>query len=184
MWIGAQGRDGDTSNSWPEAFRRYAEQFAEIKGRLGSDELLFFDSPNIHDGELLALMILDASRPAPIDGPPSPWNCDEEFPVDVTLSMIDAVDEFVWTLRYDEVRSIVADYPSSTPLFLIRGEGFGDWGYDELTDAGDGFLSHEILFSSGSTIHIVFKSLVAKRYSRSEFASEGSTKLFRPAESK
>jgi hypothetical protein len=63
------------------------------------------------------------------------------------------------------LRQVLIDYPSQDPLFYSSGEGFGDWGYDELSDAGDGFLRHEILFATGSVIAFEFKEFSAKRQS-------------------
>jgi hypothetical protein len=38
-----------------------------------------------------------------------------------------------------------------------------DWGYHELSDAGDGFLRHEVLFSSGAIVLVEFRDLSVER---------------------
>jgi hypothetical protein len=42
---------------------------------------------------------------------------------------------------------------------LQRRRGFGDWGYHELSDAGGGFLRHEVLFATGVILLFEFKEL-------------------------
>jgi len=57
-------------------------------------------------------------------------------------------------------------YPSEDPLLFYSGDGFEDWGYHELSDAGDGFLRHEVLFSSGSVVLIEFRDVVVSSLAR------------------
>jgi hypothetical protein len=47
------------------------------------------------------------------------------------------------------------------------------WGYHELTDVGDGFLRHEVLFSSGATLLTEFRELTVTKV-ESERSSIGS----------
>jgi hypothetical protein len=68
-----------------------------------------------------------------------------------------------WTLRYSHVRRVLVDFPSAEPLFHSPGDGFEDWGYHELSDAGDGFLRHEVLFSSGSIVLLEFGDIAVER---------------------
>jgi hypothetical protein len=83
----------------------------------------------------------------------------------VELSVVEWT-KIQWTLRYAGLRRIVVDFPSESPLFYYPGRGFEDWGYHELSDAGDGFLRHEILFSSGSTVLVEFRDLTLERVDR------------------
>jgi hypothetical protein len=46
------------------------------------------------------------------------------------------------------------------------GHDFDDWGYDEFGDAGEGYLRHEILFSSGSIVLVEFRHLSVERVDR------------------
>jgi hypothetical protein len=81
---------------------------------------------------------------------------------------MDANDAFVWRLSYESVRRVLIHYPTEAPLFHGDGDGFGDWGYHELTDAGDGFLRHEVLFASGSVLLVEFKEFAIERTPRPE----------------
>jgi hypothetical protein len=73
---------------------------------------------------------------------------------------LDANDKTVWQVVYSTTRSVLVDFPSSDPLFNRGLGGFDDLGYHELTDAGGGFLRHEVLFSSGAVLAFEFKSVV------------------------
>ena len=64
--------------------------------------------------------------------------------------------KLIWHISYKTVRRVVVDYPTESPLFYRDGNGFGDWGHHELTDAGSGFLRHEILFSRGTVLMFEF----------------------------
>ena len=86
------------------------------------------------------------------------------------MTVLDAYDEYVWRLSYLNLRRVLVDFPSDPPLFYRTGEGFGDWGYDELTDGSDGFLRHEVLFRSGSTLLFEFKGIQISKRPRSELA--------------
>jgi hypothetical protein len=79
-----------------------------------------------------------------------------QLPGSVDLSVLDAWDKLVWRLSYKTVRRILVDYPTEQPLFYREGNGFGDWGYHELTDAGSGFLRHEVLFRTGAVLLFEF----------------------------
>jgi hypothetical protein len=82
--------------------------------------------------------------------------------VSVELSVAEW-SETQWTLHYAHVRRVMVDFLFEAPLSYGPGGGFEDWGYHELTDAGDGFLRHEVLFSSGSTILVEFRDLLVTR---------------------
>ena len=71
-----------------------------------------------------------------------------------------------WTLRYAHLRRLLVDFPSEEPQFFDRGGGFEDWGYHELRDAGDGFLRHAILFSSGAVVLVEFRDVSVERCDR------------------
>jgi len=61
------------------------------------------------------------------------------------------------------VRRLLIQYSADADLFPSGsggGFGFGDWGYHELRDAGDGFLAHEVLFATGSTLLVEFQEVV------------------------
>ena|SRR5271156_1576205 len=94
--------------------------------------------------------------------PAAPWDTVCNYPAKAEITVLDAFDQFVWTISYSGLRRTAIDYPGAEPLFYRVGEGFGDWGYHELTDAGDGFLRHEILFASGSILMFEFKDVAVR----------------------
>jgi hypothetical protein len=119
----------------------------------------FFADADVHDGELMDLQVVDGSRPAPPDQPVRPWVTPTDYPVVVSLTVLEATDRRLWTLTYRGVRRARLDYLNDEGLFPLEGSGFGDWGYHELGDAGTGFLRHEVLFRSGSTLLFEFKDV-------------------------
>jgi hypothetical protein len=67
-------------------------------------------------------------------------------------------------LQYEGVARVDLDCPGKIALFPIgKHAHFGDWGYDELTVAKEGSFRHEVLFASGSTLAIEFKSFSFSR---------------------
>ena len=168
MWLGSQGPSekwGENHRRWELAFQEYRQQLAALRGRLSDEAFSFFDQADIHDGELLNFQIVDGSRPPPSSDPTKPWETSMNHPVRAELTVLDAKGEFVWHLSYSALRRVVVDYPGQETLFYQEGEGFGDLGYHELTDAGNSFLRHDILFASGSTLAVEFKSLAVRKTS-------------------
>jgi hypothetical protein len=153
------GQAGTHTAVWGKALRAYREHLETMRATLPQEVFAFFDRADIHDGELLRLDIRDGSRPAPLDQLPRPWIVPGDHPVRVELAILDTYDKLVWTLQYSAIRRILVDFPSNKPLFHQDGEGFGDVGVHELTDCGDGFLRHEILFASGATVLVEFKEI-------------------------
>jgi len=156
MWEAA----AENHTAWVQAFQDYREQLTILRSRLDEEAFAFFDEAEVHDVELLHMRIVDGSRPAPLSAPARSWEAPMNYPVRAQLSVLDAWDRFVWQLTYSGVRRAVVDFPGEETLFYQPGEGFGDWGYHELTDAGNGFLRHEILFSSGSILAVEFREVV------------------------
>ena len=114
----------------------------------------------------MSLEIRDGSRPAPRSAPARPWASSRPDPVSVHLSVLDAVERTVWSLRHTSVRRARIDFPSDDPLFYAAGSAFGDLAYHELTDAGDGFLRHEFMFATGSMATFEFRDVEVTRESR------------------
>lgn len=166
LWAGAQdsGDSEENSNLWNRAFKEYREQLELLRPRVSLPVFDFFSSADIHDGELLELRLIDGSRPAPIGEPICRWSRSNQYPVRVELSILDAYDKLIWELSYSGLRRVVIDYPSADPLFYSSGEGFGDVGYHELTDAGEGCFRHEVLFATGASLLFEFQAVqVASR---------------------
>jgi hypothetical protein len=163
MWRGSQqaGPEGDANHvQWQRAIEVYRANLDALRGRVGERAYDFFANADVHDAELLDIHIHDGSRPAPLGEPARPWHSLTSYPVRVELTIMDALDEHVWRLVYSSVRLVLIDFPSDDPLFYRGGSGFEDLGYHELTDAGDGFLRHEMLFSTGAILAFEFNEVV------------------------
>lgn len=159
LW--ASWGDADYKPPPPEEdpFVLYRRELETLRNRVGPEEFAFFLDADVHDAELLEFTVLDGSRPAPLGSRGREWHNDEEFPVRVVLRVLDGRDKYVWTLRYWDVRRVETRF-SSDPIWR---RGFDDWGYHELTDAGDEFLRHEVLFASDSSLLVEFRGVGVER---------------------
>lgn len=161
LWRGAQQLEPEAAArnraAWQEAFREYRAELETVKAHLDQYAAEFFTEADLHDGELLEFQVLDGSRPKPLAESSQPWVAIGGYPVRVKLAVLDADDRFLWRVEYRVVRRITLDYPSDDPMFGHSDSGFGDWGYHELSDAGGGFLRHEVLFRSGSSVVLEFR---------------------------
>jgi hypothetical protein len=174
LWLSAQkaGQLEQYEQNWRQANDKYQAQLEALKPRLNPNAHTFFLEADVHDGELLDLVVEDGSRPAPLSEPVRPWKATIRYPIKASLTVLDGNDRFVWKLSYAFVRRLVIDFPSSDPLFYSEGEGFGDWGYHELADAGNGFLRHEILFATGAVLLFEFKDIAITCMPRSLTGSD------------
>ena len=165
LWRAAQVADAidATRLRWEAASVEYRRQLENLRPRLSADAVAFFTMANVHDAELMSLEVHDASRPAPRSEPARVWRASARNPVSVRLSLLDAEERFLWSLHYVSIRRCVVDFPSDDPLFHAPGTGFGDLGYHELTDAGDDFLRHELLFATGATITLESRNVTVVR---------------------
>jgi hypothetical protein len=180
LWIDAQepGEAGDEAGQrWGDAFTAYARQLESLRDRLRPDVFAFFQNADVHDGALMHLRLVDSDPLAPepvacdvdasdcgMDGGERRWEGPYRLTVELAVAEASATE---WTLRYSGIRRILVDFPSEAPLFFAPGDGFEDWGYHELSDAGDAFLQHEVLFSSGATVLVEFRDLSVMRSPRS-----------------
>jgi hypothetical protein len=159
-WRSLQSRDYKSPPPELDPFRLYHAALEELRARVPPSAFAFFAEADVHDGELLDVIVTDGNRPAPLGEPAREWTYEPGFPVQVALRVLDAFDRLVWTIRYSEVRTLRIHYSAEADLFPSGsggGFGFGDWGYHELRDAGSGFLVHEILFATGATLFIEFR---------------------------
>lgn len=140
--------------------REYTRQLEELKPRLTEEMHRFFTTENLHDGRLLDFTAGDRIN-FDVHGP-------DKFDISahdhsVQMRVLGENLDVLYTLRYAGVRRAIFDYPTDDPLFHEEGRHIDDWGYDELTDAGGGYLRHEVLFASGTTILIEFKHFSYER---------------------
>ena len=143
--------------------REYARQLEELKPRLTEETYCFFTMESLHDGRLLAFTAGDRID-FDVQGP-------DRFDINAhntsaQMRVLGANLDALYTLRYAGVRRALFDYPTDDPLFHEEGRHIGDWGYDELTDAGGGYLRHEVLFASGTTVLIEFRNFSYEREER------------------
>ena len=164
LWPSAQNAAqlAQYERNWIQANNEYKAQLRKLEPRLSQVAYRFFLEADIHDGELLSLVLEDGSRPSPLSEPVRPWRRTRQHPVTLQLTVLDAADRLVWKLSYASLRRVVVDFPTSDPLFYDEGSGFGDWGYHELTDAGCDFLRHEVLFATGAVLVFEFKDLTVQ----------------------
>jgi hypothetical protein len=161
LWLSAQNLDKLRvyDQEWQRAFAEYRAQLETLRHRLSNAAFSFFSEADVHDGELLTLVVTDGSRPAPLSEPARIWKKSGDNPVRASLEVLDSYDKLVWRLSYDGLRRVLVDFPTDEPLFYSGGDGFGDWGYHELSDAGNGFLCHEVLFATGAVLLFEFKEI-------------------------
>jgi hypothetical protein len=148
---------------WTRQRAAYEAQLGALQGRVGPGAWSFFTEADVHDGHLVELSISQPERPLAWHGSP-----DDEHPVSVSLAVREEHDGNIWRVTYSHVRRVAINYPSEGPLFQVSGEGFGDWGYHELTDAGDDFLKHAVLFASGATVEVECRHVMATNQSPAE----------------
>ncbi|HYY93016.1 MAG TPA: hypothetical protein VE713_00765, partial [Pyrinomonadaceae bacterium] len=134
--------------------REYMRQLEGLKPLLTDEAYRFFTGESLHDGRLLSF--------AAGDGINFDVHGSDKFDINAQnpsaqMRVLGASLDALYTLRYTEVKKVLFDYPTDDPLFHGEGGHIGDWGYDELTAAGDDYLRHEILFASGTTILIEFR---------------------------
>ncbi len=157
LWESWQKPPDKASEVRADPFAAYRAELETLRDRVSDEVFQFFSEADVHDGELLEFRVVDGGRPAPIGEPARVWVTRTDYPVAAVVRVLDSMDRLVWTLEYSQVRRVVASYPGD--LFHREGWGFGDWGYHELSDAGQGFLRHEILFRSGSTLLVEFRDV-------------------------
>lgn len=154
LWAAQQSDNKDERDraweEWNHNCADYLQQLETLKPSLSRPAQRFFGRVHLHDGTLLSLSVGDA------------LDSIEEIPLNkrntrVRIRVTSCDNGATYTLNYSGIRHVSVDFPSGSPLFYEIGDSFGDWGYDELTDGGDGFLRHEVLFASGATIAIEFR---------------------------
>jgi hypothetical protein len=141
--------------------REYRQQLEPLLPRLSKRDRFFFTGGEIlHDGRLIEFIAGDEVG-HDVHGPKK-FNINAHH-TSVLMKVLGCDLDVLYTLKYMKVKRVIFDYPTADPLFHKEGAHIGDWGYDELTDAGDGYLRHEVLFASGTTILIEFKHFSYKK---------------------
>ena len=159
LWLAAQDpSNADASHrEWDRRLSEYRSNLSDLRDRLPAAVMFFFEEADVHDGHLAEFRVFQPQFNA-WDG-----SRDTEHPVRVDLVVREEGGRGSWRVKYSQVRRVTVDYPSDAPLFPIGGDGFGDWGYHELTDAGNRFLRHEVLFATGATLLVEFCEAIVER---------------------
>src|SRR4051812_7602844 len=96
MWADAQRpfEHHDNHEQWDQAFKDYRQQLVGLRDRLDTEAYTFFDSADVHDGELLEWKIIDGSRLR------NSWQAQSNNPVEVKLSVWDATTSLygIWRI--------------------------------------------------------------------------------------
>jgi hypothetical protein len=146
---------------WDRNLRSYRAQLETLEGRMSRRAHRFFTGVSLHDGRLLDwavgeainLEIANARRFKRRNKAPS-----------ARIRVISYSGDFIYELRYSDIREAQFEFPSSQPLFWAPGGSIDDWGYDELTAVDSEYLKHEALFASGGTMSIVFGTFDYRRH--------------------
>jgi hypothetical protein len=158
LWLGYNDRgplDSKTAIELGERnMQEYIAQLERLRPRLSQQTYYFFKEENLHDGRLLEFLAGDGVGHDIHSSPPFDINAHNSS---VTMRLLGADLDLLYTLTYSGVRKALFDFPSDDPLFHDEGGHIGDWGYDELTAVDDAYLRHEVLFASGTIIQIEFK---------------------------
>ena len=138
-----------------EAFNNYRHELEQLRPRLGPQAYEFFTTENLHDGRVLSFTVGDG-----IDhevGGVKPFDINARQTA-VKIQVFGSEMDVLYTLSYEGIRRVVFDFPSDEPLFYQEGGNIGDWGYDEVSAPDAKYFRHEVLFSSGTSIVIEFKT--------------------------
>jgi hypothetical protein len=136
------------------AFSEYRQEIEALKAKLGSRIYDFFLNESLHDGRVLSFTVGDGIDHE-VNGPRAFDINDSK--TRVTMRVLGANLDVLYTLRYEGLRRVVFDFPSDQPLFYNQGDNIGDWGYDEFSVPDGEYIKHEVLFSSGTSIALEFK---------------------------
>lgn len=139
---------------WDLSLERYRQQLNAILPKLSARTRWFFRTVSLHDGTLTRMEVGDQ-----IDNVESTWEGGNvnSRKTGVRLNVLSAEGDQTFKLEYKHVSRVDLRFPGETLFPAGRRPNFGDWGYDELSEVGDGIFRHEVLFSSGATILIEFE---------------------------
>jgi glucose/arabinose dehydrogenase len=163
LWIGFNSPRRDAAfKDYDEKLESYRKQLAELLPKLNPRARHFFREVCwLHDGTLARLEVGDRLDDF---NRKSRGSRKSERQAAVRLFVLTENADYIYTLHYRNVVLVELKFPGTMELFPVgQYPNFGDWGYDELTAVKNGLFRHEILFASGSTIEIEFKSFTFQR---------------------
>lgn len=164
IWAGWQSDDDAVvrraMQKWDRNLAAYRRHIHALAPRLGAAGRFFIDH-SLHDGHLLSFHITDYPLKNLRRRP-------RGYETAIVISVLGWVNDntpYVYCLRYDDILDVEID--AKNDLFAKLASRFGDWGYDELLRHGRTGFQHNILFSTGTEISIVFKRFRFRRWKRS-----------------
>lgn len=129
------------------AAERYNRRWEEIKSRLPSQVVQFYEEQDLHDADVLA--------PAKISDSGSPWKTGDV--VLVAQQMRTAIEESLNALLFLHY-AIVEEPQVRIPICSeVFSEVQRTWLYDEFDIEGSGVYTHSILVSDGRVLKIFFR---------------------------
>lgn len=148
----AQERE-EAELEWNKNIKTYSESFRITKQYLPEQFLsVYLNNHGFHDYLIVGIKITKS---------PSDFGCSISKDIDMKISK----GSQTWLIRYDHVTKLYLDFVEEDQFLfspLTNNNAWDEWGYDEFSNVAEDTLSHEILFSSGSTILIYFKNISVK----------------------
>jgi hypothetical protein len=146
-----------------ESARQYRLQWEELMPRLTESACTFFGEVSLHDGTLLALKVGDDIYRR---FPTYKNRLTNRRQLIVEIQAMNYEETRLYSIRYERLRRVAFDFPTAEPWYMRFSDPgsnpIDDWMFDELTAVDDQVLSHEVLFSSGTTLRIEFENVTVE----------------------
>lgn len=150
MWkgLGNKRKYLEYQKRWELAIEDYNEQFTKLQHRLSQSTYDFLKNNSFHDSRLMQLKLIDISNVNK--------SVDIQQPLNITLEILSGYTEDTYIIEYNNVVALNVKYSCKKQLFEQSINNLGTIGYNELTIKDNDYLEHEFLFSTGSTIDIIW----------------------------
>lgn len=138
----------------------YHEQFEKLKSRLTLKTYNFFKKNSLHDTKIISIKLVDNynMQIAEVSNPKS-----IKQPISMILEVINGFSDYIFILKYTNIIRFSFNHSLEKSPYKHLHNGFGDIGYDELTEKDNQYFKHEFLFSTGNILEIEFKKINAYR---------------------
>ncbi len=159
LWLMFQDIDkqDEADKKWEENLLEYQKQFNLIKSRFSKKTLSILEKESLHDAHLHSFEIADRNTLNSVNNEMYRPKKHIKNPISIIIRMY--TDGNLYTLNYAKVHEIKTLFKAEGDLFSSYLGDFDDWGYSEFSAIDDSLLCHEVLFSSGAEIRIVFERL-------------------------
>ncbi|MFD2115086.1 hypothetical protein ACFSTH_06165 [Paenibacillus yanchengensis] len=125
---------------WKLNAKMYWTEFLKLRKRLPDGVFDIFEKNDFHDFEIKECLIQQTVANAK--------------PAQFQLNITDGYEE--WVIKYSKINKLCFKYDSDT-CSEDYGINIDCWGYHELLEIDENNISHEILFSSGTTLLVCFE---------------------------